>query len=117
MGLDQFAYVHYVKGLTGEPAREEFAYWRKHPNLQGWMEKLYAEKGGTECFNCVPVELTLEDLDRLEADINSSNLPTTAGFFYGGNADNYYKESDLEFIRQAREYIKNGNRVEYSSWW
>ncbi|ODR91767.1 hypothetical protein A8M32_08600 [Sinorhizobium alkalisoli] len=23
-------------------------YWRKHPNLHGWMERLYREEGGTQ---------------------------------------------------------------------
>jgi hypothetical protein len=26
---------------------QELAYWRKHPNLHGWMEQLYRAKGGT----------------------------------------------------------------------
>jgi hypothetical protein len=38
----------------------ELAYWRKHPNLQGWMQELYYEKGGEGEFNCVDLELTLE---------------------------------------------------------
>jgi hypothetical protein len=38
----------------------ELYYWRKHPNLHGWMESLYYEKGGTaDNFNCVNLQLTL----------------------------------------------------------
>ena len=36
MGLDQYAGVRQEDGTF-----EEIAYWRKHPNLQGWMKKLY----------------------------------------------------------------------------
>ena len=70
-------------GLQGEEA-SELHYWRKHPNLHGWMQKLYYEKGGKdEIFNCVPVALTGQDLDRLEADVKDGELPLTAGFFFG----------------------------------
>jgi ABC-type sugar transport system ATPase subunit len=59
----------------------EIHYWRKHPNLHGWMEKLYFEKGGSaEVFDCVAVVLTREDLDRLEADVKARRLPHTTGF-------------------------------------
>ena len=34
---------------NGEDAYTEIAYWRKHPNLHGWMEDLYYKKGGIKC--------------------------------------------------------------------
>ena len=95
----------------------QLAEWRKHPNLQGWMQELYYEKGGEGEFNCVDVELTLEDLDALEATLDEEELPETVGFFFGGNADDHYAEADREFIVQARAAIKKGYKVFYSSWW
>ena len=95
----------------------ELATWRKHPNLQGWMQELYYEKGGEGEFNCVDVELTLEDLDALEATLDEEELPETVGFFFGSNADDHYAEADREFIREARAAIKQGYTVIYSSWW
>ena len=95
----------------------ELASWRKHPNLQGWMEELWYEKGGEGEFNCVELELTLEDLDALESTLDEEALPETAGFFFGGNADDHYAEADREFIVQARAEIKQGYTVVYSSWW
>ena len=95
----------------------ELATWRKHPNLQGWMQELYYEKGGEGEFNCVDVELTLEDLDALEATLDEDELPETAGFFFGSNADDHYAEADREFIVQARAALKKGYKVFYSSWW
>ena len=95
----------------------ELASWRKHPNLQGWMQELYYEKGGEGEFNCVDVELTLEDLDALEATLDEEELPETVCFFFGGNADDHYAEADREFIVQARAAIKKGYKVFYSSWW
>ena len=95
----------------------ELATWRKHPNLQGWMQELYYEKGGESEFNCVDVELTFEDLDALEATLDEEELPETVGFFFGSNADDHYAEADREFIVQARAALKKGYKVFYSSWW
>ena len=110
MGLDQIA-----RSRNEEDARV-IGDWRKHPNLQGWMEALWLTKRG-DSFNCVEVELDAADLDALEFAVNEGTLPKTEGFFFGDSADERYKECDLEFIRKARAEIKDGNRVFYSSWW
>jgi hypothetical protein len=123
MGLDQFAYA-----IDNNGEKEELAYWRKHPNLQGWMQNLWENKGCpglTEDnsgnmlgdFNCIPLELNIDDLDDLEDAVRGSGLPETRGFFFGDNSDDEYKEQDLEFIRKAREAIDAGVTVVYDSWW
>ena len=123
MGLDQYATARKGDAITddeGDTYYEdsiELAYWRKHPNLQGWRENLYHEKGGDESFNCVDLELDLEDLDALEESLDEEALPETAGFFFGSNADDHYAEADREFIVAARAAIKQGYTVVYSSWW
>jgi hypothetical protein len=123
MGLDQYANARRGEAIVNEDGYTcyedsmELAYWRKHPNLQGFMQELYYEKGGEGEFNCVDVELTLEDLDSLEATLDEEALPETAGFFFGGNADDHYAEADREFIVAARAAIKQGYTVVYSSWW
>tara|TARA_Y100000004_G_scaffold189464_1_gene245104 strand:+ start:156 stop:527 length:372 start_codon:yes stop_codon:yes gene_type:complete len=123
MGLDQYATAR-----RGEPKTDdegftyyedsiELSYWRKHPNLQGWMQDLYYEKGGSQEFNCVDLELTLGDLDALEESLDEEALPETAGFFFGTDSSDHYAEQDREFIREARAAIKQGYTVVYSSWW
>ena len=136
MGLDQFSY-RIKKGFITKPVdfstekyneeteehevlceKEEIHYWRKHPNLQGWMEELYYEKGGESPeFNCVNVQLTWEDLEKLEQDIKEGLLPETCGFFFGNNSDEEYKEETLEFVENGLNSIKDGYDVYYSSWW
>lgn len=120
MGLDMYAFTQKAKPQTPvdfEPdTPTELHYWRKHPNLHGWMEALYFEKGGQQSFNCVPVELTIEDLDRLEADLSLSNLPQTEGFFFGQTQGDEL-DDDLTFIAKARAAIANGLTVYYDSWW
>lgn len=95
----------------------ELAYWRKHPNLHGWMEQLYRERGGDGDFNGDELELTAEDLDNLEYDVQNNRLPPTSGFFFGSAADDYYKQDDLKFIQEARAEMFLGLKVFYNSSW
>lgn len=121
MGLDQFAYC-----IDNNGEKEELAYWRKHPNLQGWMENLWENKGRPGernerdllgDFNCIPVELDYDDLNNLENAILNNKLPTTEGFFFGSGSDDHYRENDLDFIKKAREALDSGLSVYYDSWW
>ena len=97
---------------------EEIFYWRKHHDLHGWMENLYREKGGLETFNCEPVWLEEEDLERLRKDIIEGNLPPTTGFFFGNNPpDEESNRRDLTFIVCAKDYLDKGYKVFYYGWW
>lgn len=120
MGLDMYAFTTTEDTKTDFGFKvvtaEELHYWRKHPNLHGWMEALYRARGGTESFNCVPLKLTADDLDRLEAAICGSDLPATEGFFFGVS-DGSETEDDLDFIAKARKALAEGKTVFYDSWW
>lgn len=121
MGLDMYAEItaeEIIKPVDFEVRTcSRLHQWRKHPNLHGWMEELYREKGGTaESFNCVSVALTLEDFKQLEADILNRGLPTTTGFFFG-YTDGSEVEDDLTFNTNARKAITEGYTVFYTSWW
>ena len=126
MGLDMYAFSTKAKPKTEvdfetknfEP-QDEVAYWRKHPNLHGWMQNLYDMKGGTSSdFNGDCVVLDSEDLDNLEDDIKAGNLPDTSGFFFGESSNSDEEnENDLLFVTKAREAISEGKTVYYTSWW
>ena len=117
MGLDQYAYLA-ARQADEWDNHQELAYWRKHPNLQGWMEKLFLDKGGNcDSFNGVELELTWDDVDRLEQDIQAGQLPSTQGFFFGNDSDEHYKEHDLDFCRRAKAELFLGRRVFYNSSW
>lgn len=147
MGLDQYAYVTARAGQNAEwwdgaeldsdtrdyrndavTKPRELAYWRKHPNLQGWMESLWKrrlheanhdipESAFGSGFNGVELELTLADLDELELAVKQCRMPSTQGFFFGDNADQHYYQQDLEFIRLARAELFMGLKVFYNSSW
>jgi hypothetical protein len=105
MGLDMYAMVSNTAPNSPVDFKTDGAteihYWRKHPNLHGWMQKLYYQKGGTE---------------RLEIDVKAKKLPYTDGFFFG-ESDGTELDDDLAFIAKAREAIAEGLTVFYDSWW
>lgn len=126
MGLDQYAFrvkkeavindLKFEHKIDGVDTCEEIYYWRKVPNLQGWMENLYRNKGGEEVFNCEYVRLDADDLENLRQDVINGELPETTGFFFG----RHYEEdmpTILEFVDKAKQVIAEGDAVYYSSWW
>jgi hypothetical protein len=150
MGLDMYAYVASKKGQQSEyyetaefdktvnefvsttvTKPHELAYWRKHPNLHGWMERLWLRKNGfpstddqqfiegrqAPSFNGIELELTWDDLDELERAIRHGKLPNTEGFFFGNPSDDHYYKQDLEFVKNAKAEVFLGLKVFYNSSW
>lgn len=140
MGLDMYAYAAAKQGQYDEfnenkqgiTEPKEIAYWRKHPNLHGWMQNLWVEKGrpgvvaandrgysNADTFNGIELELTWEDLDKLERDILDGTVASlnTTGFFFGFASDDHYREHDLKFIKEARADLFIGLKVFYNSSW
>jgi len=114
MGLDQYA-------MSRERITEPDFTWRKHPNLQGWMERLWFSRGNEGTFNTVELCLNEQDIKWLRLDIEAGNLAggdgDTEGFFFGDNADEEYKEQDLAFCDWALKELHDGKEVIYDSWW
>ena len=141
MGLDMYAYVgrpgqrdefYAQAGLEFDPKSggwivpsngiqepQELAYWRKHPNLHGWMQQLWESKGNSGDFNGDELELTWEDVDMLEKDIKGEQVSQlgTTGFFFGDPSDSYYREQDLKFCVDAKAELFLGRKVFYNSSW
>ena len=141
MGLDMYAYVgtkgqrdafyegaewdkdlmEYVNPTVSKP--RELAYWRKHPNLHGWMEQLWSDRRAVDptidgdTFNGIELELTWEDIEELEQAILAGDLPHTQGFFFGAPSDDYYRDQDLEFVKNAKAELFCGLKVFYNSSW
>ena len=103
---------------------EELCYWRKHPDLHGWMENLFYVKGGESDsgFNHDIVFLTKDDVLSLKSDIESKKLPQTTGFFFGSSyADEedikWRNEHDMKCIEDMLKALENGDSIYYSSSW
>jgi hypothetical protein len=136
MGLDAYGYSASEPGVrakwwenakwdkkTGEyvstfPKHHEIQYWRKHHKLQEWMHNLWDEKGRPgavkdphwgEIFNGVELELTWNDIQRLQDHIND---PKNKWHCY------YYNQEDIQFCLDAKEQIfLFRKRVFYNSSW
>jgi len=135
MGLDMYAYVAFKAGQRDEyydgaewdvedkqfvnprvKAPREIAYWRKHPDLHGYMHKLWESKGNEGSFNGDELELTYEDLEDLERAITHTQLPRTEGFFFGVSSIDR-RDGDLAFVASAKAEIFLGFKVFYNSSW
>ena len=136
MGLDQYAYRAKRAGQRSEfyegasfnaeirefqnfdvEKPEEIAYWRKHPGLQGFMRDAWENAGNVGEFNGDELEITLDILYDLELAVKSRALPSTPGFFFGSDSSDYYADTDLKFIGDARQAIAEGDLVFYNSSW
>jgi hypothetical protein len=131
MGLDQYAYVRAQERKVKEASGEEYTtvdsgqefYWRKHSRLQEFMDRLWRDKGNEQVFNCQNMELTEDDLLRLQEAINNryADHPCEGGFFWGHQwqeeAVEAEREKDTEFVTAALEAVRSGERVLYSCWW
>jgi len=119
MGLDMYAYVAPRENTNwDDSSRQELAYWRKHPHLHRWMERLAEQKGlEYDTFNGVELELTWADIEQLQQAVSQGQLPPAQGFFWGNDADDYYRDADLEFVQKARAELFMGLKVFYNSSW
>ena len=80
----------------------ELGYWRKHPNLHGYIVQTFAE-GVDECQN---IELAADDLRAILAAIEYNVLPETDGFFFG-NSDGSEKPEDLKIFTAALAWLED----------
>lgn len=97
---------------------EELCYWRKHPDLHGWMRDLFYDKGGKSetSFNGDVVFLTVKDVENLKTAIIEEKLPYTSGFFFG-ESDVSQKDADFEEIDKMLNALEKGSLIYYTSSW
>jgi len=110
MGLDAYAFaISNTCNHCNRGDKSEIGYWRNHRPLHQWMTDLYYKRGGKAgTFNCVPLELTADDLDELTKYLAD---------FYEGDEDRFCRKQDREFIDKAKAVLDKGDKVIYDSWW
>lgn len=106
MGLDMY--------LTGErvfrerhdnrPYRQSerfaLAYWRKHPDLHGFIVQTFA-RGQDDCEE---IGLDASDLQRIIDAVQRRQLPHTTGFFFGAS-DGSEQARDLILLTDALDWL------------
>lgn len=94
---------HMEEGFRVSGKTYDLGYWRKHPNLHGYIVQTFAE--GED--RCQEIELDQEALVRMIADIKSGNLPHTEGFFFGRSSmDEDEMERDLSVMTRALLWLQ-----------
>ncbi len=104
MGLDMYI-------IGGDD--KEIAYWRKHPDLHGYIVKTFAD--GED--DCQPIPLDAEKIGYIMEAVESNTLPKTTGFFFGDSSWHNAPET-LDQLQEVLDYIsRTGKSVYYQASW
>lgn len=103
----------YVRAPYNEPEKQlkedgfpvsktilELGYWRKHPNLHGYIVNTFAS--GVD--NCEAIFLNRDDLLQIITAIETNQLPQTTGFFFG-ESDPSRDLPTIEILRKAINWL------------
>jgi hypothetical protein len=109
MGLDM-----YLNGVEGDDVETELGYWRKHPDLHGFIVGTFAS-GVDECQK---IPLTTEDIALVLAAVTKDILPTTTGFFFGVSSPED-KDDTLRIFHRALDWMSEdpARQVFYQASW
>jgi len=95
MGLDM-----YLKGVETNGSEIELGYWRKHPNLHGFIVESFA--GGVD--ECQKIPMSIQDISLTLAAATQDILLPTAGFFFGQSGP-HHREQTLETLSAALAWL------------
>ena len=94
----------------------ELGYWRKHPNLHGYIVNTFG--GGLD--ECQEIDLSEENIENIINTVKSDALPEgVGGFFFGKSAtpNGEYKEcyeeqkaKDIKILTNALDWIKTKDK-------
>lgn len=116
MGLDMY--------LTGEnhfmqPGRKrgevkahlyDLGYWRKHPNLHGYIVEHFAD----DHDDCRRIHLGETGIKQIIRAIRKQELPHTTGFFFG-ESDGSERERDIRIFSDALKWLRGSTPDEFRS--
>ena len=85
--------------LTSRTVR--LGYWRKHPNLHGYIVNNFAD--GVD--QCQRIDLGEEDIEKIIDAVARDDLPHTEGFFFGVS-DGSEREETLRIFRDALQWLR-----------
>lgn len=79
----------------------DLGYWRKHPNLHGYIVNTFAH--GID--NCEAIALAETDIEKIIDAVARDNLPHTVGFFFGAS-DGTEKDETLRIFTAALTWLR-----------
>src|ERR1700722_18245707 len=81
----------------------ELGYWRKHPNLHGYIVQTFAD-GKDECQT---IKLDPDDIRTVIAAVKAKNLPHTTGSFFGSSDTSPKRISDdIEIFEKTLAWLQ-----------
>lgn len=90
----------YENGFRVKGHKLELGYWRKHPNLHGFIVSTFAE--GED--NCQRIDLSRGDLQEILKAVKEKALPNTTGFFFGASSAEDDKPT-IEILEKAIAWL------------
>lgn len=89
-------------GFEVEEVKLRLGYWRKHPNLHGYIVEKFAKGIDT----CQEIELQRFDIEQIIKAIENDELPVTGGFFFGQSFNTPDDKSQaIELFKKAIEWL------------
>ena len=128
MGLDMYmkgrkffafnAKTRLEEGFEVEAIEVKLGYWRKHPNLHGYIVQTFAA-GRDECQE---IELDITQLQTIIEAVQARQLPKTEGFFFGKSAtkeDEIVEEmkDDLEILAKCVSWLTRLEERDKECWY
>jgi hypothetical protein len=81
----------------------ELGYWRKHPNLHGYIVQTFA--GGKD--ECQEIDLGVDHIRTIIAAIKDRELPHTTGFFFGASDPSKERlAEDIAIFERALAWVE-----------
>jgi hypothetical protein len=118
MGLDMYlnGNKYFMDRATEKHPKKaeiyELGYWRKHPNLHGYIVQTFAE--GVD--DCREISLSREAIIDIMGALLNRRLPPTTGFFFGASENTQEEmQQDLEIFRHALAWLDTEERGMWKS--
>ena len=93
----------YEEGYRLKGHLYEMGYWRKHPDLHGYIVENFAE--GED--DCKPVYLSVDSIKQIIDAIEKNELPKTDGFFFGESTnDDEEKAEAIGILSKALGWLE-----------
>ena len=97
-------------GFRLKEKRLELGYWRKHPNLHGYIVQTFAD--GVD--ECQIIDLTADQMQTIIEAVKNKALPKTEGFFFG-ESDGSEDEETIQIFEAAIKWLNEEPDNEWRS--
>lgn len=88
----------------------ELGYWRKHPNLHGFIVQTFAN--GDD--DCTAINLSPDNLRTIIEAVKSDKLPRTDGFFFGSS--DWWEDKKPEVVETLEKALAWSETKEDGTW-